>query len=73
MTEKFGIYAASRALRHGRLEVTSAYYTDTKSRKTLGMGGLLVKAETAENVINFESASSIADSRTNKIQKRRAK
>ena len=41
MTEKFGIYAASRALRHSRLEVTSAYYTDSKSRKTLGLGKLL--------------------------------
>ena len=41
MTEKFGIYAASRALRHSRLEVTSAYYTDSKSRKTLGLGSLL--------------------------------
>ena len=44
MNEKFGIYAASRALRHGRLEVTSAYYTDSKSRKTLGLGKLLTPA-----------------------------
>ena len=43
MNEKFGIYAASRTLRHGRLEVTSAYYTDRKSRKTLGLGGLLTE------------------------------
>ena len=48
MTEKFGIYAASRALRHGRLEVTSAYYADTKSRKTLGMGSLLLNKNAAE-------------------------
>ena len=45
MNEKFGIYAASRALRHGRLEVTSAYYTDRKSRKTLGLGKLLAPSE----------------------------
>lgn len=41
MNEEFGIYAASRALRHGRLEVTSAYYTDRKSRKTLSLGDQL--------------------------------
>lgn len=41
MTEKFGIYAASRALRHSRLEVTSAYYTDSKSHRTPGLGSLL--------------------------------
>ena len=46
MNEKFGIYAASRALRHGRLEVTSAYYTDSKSRKTLGLGRLLTRSDT---------------------------
>jgi integrase len=41
MNEEFGIYAASRALRHGRLEVTSSYYTDRKSRKTLSLGSQL--------------------------------
>lgn len=41
MNDKHGIYAASRALRHSRLEVTSSYYTDTKSRRTLGLGVIL--------------------------------
>lgn len=44
MTDQFGIYAASRALRHSRLEVTAAYYADRKTRKTLDLRSL-TKAE----------------------------
>ena len=43
MNDKFGIHAASRALRHSRLEVTSAFYVDVKTRRTLGLGGILTK------------------------------
>ncbi len=41
MCDKHGIYAASRALRHTDIHITSMHYLDIKGRKTLGMGSLL--------------------------------
>jgi integrase len=38
---RFGIYAASRALRHSDIAVTSAHYLDQKSATTTGLGHLL--------------------------------
>ena len=37
----FGIYAASRALRHSSIAITAAYYTDATARGTVGLGHLL--------------------------------
>jgi len=39
---KYGIYAASRALRHADIRVTAQHYLDQKERVTFGMGNLLV-------------------------------
>ncbi len=39
--DKGGIYAASRALRHSNIQVTSQHYLDGKRRVTVGLGGLL--------------------------------
>jgi integrase len=36
-----GIYAASRALRHADIAITSPHYLDKKSRATVGLGHLL--------------------------------
>jgi integrase len=38
---KAGIFAASRALRHADIQITSQHYLDRKARVTLGLGSLL--------------------------------
>jgi integrase len=42
---KHGIYAASNALRHADIAITSQHYLDKKRRVTLGMGHLLADTE----------------------------
>jgi len=39
---KYGIYAASRALRHADIAITAQHYVDQKARVTFGMGNLLM-------------------------------
>jgi hypothetical protein len=41
MCAKHGIYAASRALRHGDIAITSQHYLDRRRRATVGLGNLL--------------------------------
>jgi hypothetical protein len=41
---KYGIYAASRMLRHSDIGITAQHYLDRKERVTLGMGNLLTVA-----------------------------
>ena len=38
---KYGIYAASRMLRHADIGITAQHYLDSKKRVTIGMGSLL--------------------------------
>jgi len=38
---KYGIYAASRMLRHADIRVTAEHYLDTKKRTPIGLGNLL--------------------------------
>jgi integrase len=38
---KYGIYAASRMLRHADIRVTASHYLDTKERTPIGLGNLL--------------------------------
>jgi hypothetical protein len=38
---KYGIYAASRMLRHADIRVTAQHYLDTKERTPIGFGNLL--------------------------------
>lgn len=38
---RHGIYAASRALRHADIAITSQHYLDKRQRATVGLGGLL--------------------------------
>lgn len=45
MCAKHGIYAASRALRHADIAITSQHYLDHKRRATVGMGHLLTRNE----------------------------
>jgi integrase len=39
--ERFGIYAASRALRHSDIRITTQFYADHKERVSTGLGSLL--------------------------------
>jgi integrase len=39
---KYGIYAASRGLRHADIAITAQHYVDQKERATFGMGNLLL-------------------------------
>jgi len=39
---KYGIYAASRMLRHADIAITAQHYLDQKERVTFGMGNLLL-------------------------------
>ena len=43
INEKYGIYAASRALRHSDVAITVAHYADKKARVTVGLGAVLGK------------------------------
>lgn len=42
---KYGIYAASRMLRHADIAITARHYLDQKERVTFGMGNLLAKPD----------------------------
>jgi integrase len=42
---KYGIYAASRMLRHADIAITAQHYLDQKERVTIGMGNLLSMPE----------------------------
>ena len=42
---KYGIYTASRMLRHADIAITAQHYLDQKERVTFGMGKLLVRPE----------------------------
>jgi integrase len=52
LCEKFGIYAASRALRHSGIAITAEHYLDQKQRATIGLGALL---EQPDNVRQMEA------------------
>ena len=41
IANNLGIFAASRALRHADIRITSQYYTDKKMRITTGLDALL--------------------------------
>jgi hypothetical protein len=43
--DQYGIYAASRALRHADIAITSQHYLDKRARTTSGLGSLLAQAE----------------------------
>lgn len=43
ITERHGIYAASKLLRHSSILVTSGYYADDQRRLTAGLGSVLVQ------------------------------
>jgi integrase len=54
---KHGIYAASTALRHADIAITSQHYLDKKRRVTVGLGGLL---KSPDKVVPFDAQASLA-------------
>jgi hypothetical protein len=46
-----GVYAASRALRHADINITSQFYVESRSKVTAGMSHLLPSAQ--EKVVEF--------------------
>jgi integrase len=53
-----GVYAASRALRHADINITTQFYTESRSRVTAGMSHLLPPA--ADKVVEFPKESKAA-------------
>jgi hypothetical protein len=51
-----GIHAASKALRHGSLSVSSQFYVESRKRATSGLGTLLLPVR-SENVIQMDPSS----------------
>jgi hypothetical protein len=45
VNQKFGIYAASRALRHSDITTSARHYVGKKERVTVGLGHLLGSGE----------------------------
>jgi integrase len=66
LCQKFGIYAASRMLRHADISITAQHYLDTKERHTLGLGGLLV---TPQNVTPMQPDAGTAAAESKRASK----
>jgi len=54
--ERFGIYAASRHLRHSDIRITTQFYADQKERLSTGLGSLLTDEgeREAETIVDIE-------------------
>jgi len=63
-----GLFAASRFLRHADVAITAQHYAVKKERVTIGLGALLTPG-TAENVVQFESQSTLNHEASQKSQK----
>jgi integrase len=55
INETHGIHAASRALRHAEIGITSAIYVDARVRTTSGLGSLLAEQHSS-NVLPLQAA-----------------
>jgi integrase len=53
MAQQFGIFVASRALRHSSVAVTESHYVTQKRTSSVGLGHLL---KTPDNIVKFESS-----------------
>jgi integrase len=53
MAQKYGIFAASRALRHSSVSVTESHYVTQKRTASVGLGHLL---KAPDNIVDFKSA-----------------
>lgn len=53
---EFGLYAASRVLRHSNITTTADFYLDRGSRVSFGLGALLEEEEKPENIEEMKKA-----------------
>jgi len=53
---KYGIYAASRMLRHSGIAITAEHYLDQKERVTIGMGNLLAMPKNVTSMPRIPAA-----------------
>jgi hypothetical protein len=51
---KYGIYAASRTLRHSGIAITAEHYLDQKERVTVGLGNLLALSQDVMLLLQIE-------------------
>lgn len=58
--QRFGIYAASRALRHADIAITSQHYLDKKDRTAIGLGHLLAEKGKIIPMLELETGSRAA-------------
>jgi integrase len=63
---KYGIYAASRMLRHADIRVTAQHYLDTKERTPIGFGNLLALPENVTPMSPDRTARSGSEKRVGK-------
>jgi hypothetical protein len=59
---KYGIYAASRALRHADIGITAQHYLDQKERVTFGMGNLLSFPDNVTPMLKTEGPAQVPGS-----------
>jgi integrase len=57
--QKFGIFAASKALRHANIEITAAHYVDKRERVSVGLGAVL-KPDKVIEIPNQSATSKLA-------------
>jgi integrase len=65
LCQRYGIFAASRMLRHSRITTTAAHYLDQKERPTLGLGNLLTAPK---NVVAIGAPSVAQKKRTSRMK-----
>ena len=63
---KYGIYAASRMLRHADIRVTAQHYLDTKERTPIGLGNLLSMPKNVTPMSTDSRASTASAKRSSK-------
>ena len=63
---KYGIYAASRMLRHSGIAITAEHYLDQKERVTLGLGNLLAMPENVTPMVTDSRAGGAIGKRVSK-------
>src|SRR5207248_9542604 len=63
---KYGIYAASRMLRHADIAITAQHYLDQKERVTFGMGNLLSMPENVTPMLADSRASAASAKRSSR-------
>jgi integrase len=66
---KHGIYAASRALRHADITITSQHYLERRQRATVGLGNLLQPQDDVISAKKTEPQCSLRDPETLSTQR----